>query len=173
MLAKKRKSKSQDFDTKKGLSVYLKVLLNYLQMISIIQSLELKWPFYVRNFLNVYSNIGGVSNQILSVDCLLQHYNIQTESIYIQTVLTLIIPFAIFCVSMIILWVIYMKNKKPQTIRFIVIVIVVSIFLQPSIIKSLFDNITWEEIDGVSYLKADLLIDCDTNSQKEWVKLIK
>ena len=158
------------FDPKKGMSVYLKILLNYLQMVSIIENMELKWPFYVRNYLNVYSNIGGVSTQILSFDCLLQDYNIMTESIYISTALTLIMPFAIFLVSMIVLGVIFMRKKKSQKIRFIVIVIVVSIFLQPSIIKTLFDNITCETIDDSSYLKANLLINCDTTSQKQWVR---
>ena len=142
-------------------------------MVSIIQGMELKWPFYVRNYLNVYSNVGGVSTQILSFDCLLQDYNITTESIYIQTVLTLILPFAIFFISMISLFLIFLRTKKTKTqqnIRFIVIVIVVSIFLQPSIIKVLFDNLTCEKIEDSNYLKINLLINCDSSYQNEWVK---
>ena len=160
---------NRTFDPKKGISVYLKILLNYLQMISIIQSLDLKWPFYVRSYLNVYSNFGGVSTQILSFDCLLQDHNIETESIYIQTILAVGLPFAIFLISIFVLALIYWRKKKTQKIRFIVVVIVVSIFLQPSIVKTLFDNLTCKQIDGSRYLKANFLINCDTKTQETWV----
>ena len=171
-----KKSFSRVFDSKKEISVYLKILLNYLQMISIIQSLELKWPFYVSNYLNIYSNLGGVSTQIISFDCLLQDSNIEIESIYIQTILAIILPFAIFLISIIALGVKYFRNIKikkqqSQKTRFVVVVIVVSIFLQPSIIKTLFDNITCKQIDDSKYLKANFLINCESSSQKTWVIL--
>ena len=70
--AGKLKQDSVTFSPQKGVSVYLKILLNYLQMISIIESLQLKWPIYVQNYLNVYANIGGVSTEVLSLDCFLQ-----------------------------------------------------------------------------------------------------
>jgi len=164
-----KKSSNRAFDVKKGMSVYLKILMNYLQMVSIIQSLDLQWPFYVQNYLNVYSNIGGVSTQILSFDCLLQDYNINTKSIYIQTVLTIFLPYGVFLISMFILGLIYLYKRKSQLIRFIVIVIVVSIFLQPSIIKVLFDNLTCETIENSSYLVANMLINCNDEDKKTWV----
>lgn len=167
-----KKSVYRTLDSKKEMSVYLKILLNYLQMISIIRSLELKWPFYVGNYLDIYANFGGVSTQILSFDCLLQDNNIETESIYIQTILAVSLPFAIFLISIIALILLCLKNKKTQKTqktRFIVVVIVVSIFLQPSIIKTLFDNITCKQIDDSQYLKENFLINCETSSQKTWV----
>ena len=160
------------FDAKKGMSVYLKIFLNYLQMISIIESLDLKWPFYVRNYLDIYSNIGGVSTQLISFECLLQDYDINTESIYVQTLITLILPFAVVIVALAILaGIVLIKkgDKKRQQIRFVAILIIVCIFVQPSIIKSLFDNVTCENLDGENYLKANLMIDCSDNNQIKWV----
>ena len=173
-MSETKRSAFRTLDTKKEMSVYLKILLNYLQMISIIRSLELKWPFYVGNYLNIYANFGGVSTQILSFDCLLQDYSIETESIYIQTILAVSLPFTIFLISIVALVLLCLKNKKTrktQKTRFIVVVIVVSIFLQPSIIKTLFDNITCKQIDDSQYLKENFLIDCETNSQKTWVRI--
>ena len=156
------------FDIKKGVSVYLKILLNYLQMISIIESLNLKWPVYLQNFLNIHSNIGGVSTEALSLECFLQDQNIQINVIYVQTLLRLILPFAIFFVSILIL-VRSRKDRRKQINRSIVVLIIVSIFFQPSIIKSLFDNVTCEKFEDKQYLKADLLIDCESDSKNNWV----
>lgn len=164
--------KKNFFEIKKGASIFLKIFLNYLQMISIIQSLELKWPFYVRNYMNVYSNIGGVSTQLLSFDCLLQDYEITTKTIYVQTIIALIIPVIIMIISFIVLAALSIKTKKSQQIRLTVIFIVVSIFVQPSIIKSLFDNLSCKEIEGNKYLKANLSINCNSDSHVKWVSKI-
>ena len=64
-------------ELRKGMSIYMKILLNYLQMLTIVQSFDLKWPFYVKNYLNFFASVGGgISPQVISVDCLLNDYNI-------------------------------------------------------------------------------------------------
>lgn len=148
----------------------MKIFLNYLQMIAIIQGLELKWPFYVRNYLNIYSNIGGVSTQFLSFECLLQDYSIKNEPIYIKTIAVLTIPLITIIISLLFLIAIYLKKGKKQTIRFIVIFIVVSIFVQPSIIRVLFNNITCKDLEGEKYLNSNLLINCNSKSHLNWVR---
>lgn len=170
----KKSSRNNFFDMKKGASIYLKILLNYLQMIAIVQNMELKWPFYVKDYLNVYSNVGGsVSSNILSFDCFLQDFDIDTEPIYIQTALTTSIPFIMIFLSLIVLVFIYLKSKKSQNIRIIVIIVVVSIFMQPSIIKSLFDNMVCKKIYSNNYLASDFRIQCDETNQKKWLLKIR
>ena len=149
--------------------VFLAYFHRILSISLYISSLELKWPFYVKNYLNVYSNMGGVSTQVLSVDCLLQDHGIETKAIYIQTLLILILPFAIFFFSLVFLIFLYLKQKKTQKIRFIVILIVVSIFLQPTIIKGLFDSLSCEQIENFQFLKVNRLIECNSNSHIQWV----
>lgn len=142
-------------------------------MISIIQSLELKWPFYVKNYMNVYSNIGGVSTQLISFDCLLQDYQIDTEAIYIQTILTIFLPILIMAISLMFLGIFLLKTHRSQKIRLIVIFIVISIFLQPSTLKLLFDNLTCKEIESVLYLKSNMAIECNSDSHQKWVSFFK
>ena len=156
-----------------GLSIYLKLFLNYLQMVSIIQSLELNWPFYVRNYLNLYSNIGGVSTQIISFDCLLQNYKIKIEPVYIQTLLTLFLPFGIFFITLAILLLLFIVKRRSQLIRFIVTIVVVSIFLQPPIIKALFDNLICKQIENNQVLQIDMTIDCNSDGHYKWVFIRK
>ena len=155
---------------KKTLSIYLKILLNYLQMLSIMQAFELKWPFYVRNYLNFFSSVGGgISAQAISVDCLLEDYHLDIVSLYAQTVVISILPFFVYVVTLTILGFIYFKTKKSQTIRLVVIVIVVSIFLQPSILKMLFDNLQCKNIENSSFLIQNMAVSCDEDSYTSWV----
>ena len=156
------------FDMKKGVSIYLKIMLNYIQSISIIQSLELKWPYYVKSYMNVYSNAGSVSTQVISLDCMVNDYNINVETIYAETVFSIILPFFCFFISFVALSTVYLIRKKSQKIRFIVIVIVGSIFLQPTILKILFKNLVCKKINEISYLSANLKIKCDSDSHVNW-----
>ena len=155
---------------KKTLSIYLKILLNYLQMLSIMQSFELKWPFYVRNYLNFFSSVGGgISAQAISVDCLLEDYDLDIVSLYAQTVVISILPFFVYFVTILILGFMYFRTRRSQTVRFVVIVIVVSIFLQPSILKMLFDNLQCKTIEERSFLIQNMGVSCDENSYTSWV----
>lgn len=156
------------FDIKKGVSIYLKIILNYIQSISIIQSLELKWPFYVKSYMNVYNNAGSVSTQVISLDCMVNDYDLNIEMIYASTVFSIILPFFCFFISFFALTTVYFLTKKSQKIRFIVIVIVGSIFLQPTIIKILFENLICKKINGISYLSSNLKIECDSDSHINW-----
>lgn len=62
---------SQKFDKEsKFLSVCFKILLNYMQLISIIGSFDLKWPFSARQFFQVQGGMGTFSTQFFSIDCL-------------------------------------------------------------------------------------------------------
>ena len=161
--------KYNDADIKIALSIYMKILLNYIQMISIIQSFNLQWPSYVESYLEIFTKMGGVSTQVISPDCLLQDYNIDVENIYIQTALILLLPFGIFLIAYIILTLSYLMRKKNRGFRFIVIIIVVSIFVQPAVIKSLFNNLKCKKIENHQYLYANMMIDCNSESHLRWV----
>ena len=60
-------------------------------MIAIIHSLELKWPFYVSTYLRVSGNIGTVSTQLFSLDCLISDYDLNIEVIYLKALSNILI----------------------------------------------------------------------------------
>ena len=139
-------------------------------MLSIMQGFDLKWPFYVRNYLNFFSSVGGgISAQTISIDCLLEDYQLDVVSLYAQTLFISILPFLVYLVTILVLAFFYFMTKRSQSIRFVVVVIVVSIFLQPSIIKMLFDNLSCMSIENNSYLIQNMEISCDSDSHTSWV----
>lgn len=137
-------------------------------MIAIIQSLNLHWPFYVKTYIEAYSNMGNLSTQIMSFDCLLNDYEINVKIIYAKTLVSTLLPFVIFMVCLLALMIVQLKSKKSQKTRIVVIIIIVSIFLQPGIIKVLFENLNCREIDKESLLEKYLDIGCNADGQKQW-----
>ena len=162
---------SDIFDIKKGVTIYLKILLNYLQLISIIHSFDLKWPFYVKEYLNIYSSAGNLSDQAISFECLLFDYEISIKPVYFQTCFTILIPFTTYLLAFILLFlklVLFHKKRRELNTKFVVIVIVSSIFLQPNIIKVLYKNLICKKIDDDYLLTHNYSINCNSDSHSKW-----
>ena len=149
-------------------STYLKILLNYFQMLSILQSFDLKWPLFIEKYFNFSTEVSGIS-LIITNDCLLEDFNINRTPLFVETFFVINLPILIFFVASLFLLVLYIISKRSQMVRFVVIVIIVSIFLQPSIIKIIFDNLACKTIEEKSYLTANMTISCETNSYNYWV----
>ena len=136
-----------------------------------MQSLDLKWPNIVKEFLNKFSVAGNFSEGI-SFQCNLYDFHIRLEEIYFKTIFLSALPFVILFCSVSFLFMQKLLNKKPRWFRFFVILIVSSIFLQPNIIKVLAENLVCMEINKKLYLKANLDIDCRSSNYLLWYKLL-
>lgn len=53
----------------KFLGVCFKILVNYMQLIGIVTSFDMHWPFYSRSFFTFQSGVGSLSTQFFSLDC--------------------------------------------------------------------------------------------------------
>lgn len=167
----KEKDNKFFFDVKKVTSIYQKILLNYMQMISIVYSMDLKWPFYLRSYLGGYANIGGASGQALSFDCLLNYYNVDMNKLYASTLIVIVFPLILIVVASSILLVFFFISQKNQIRRLFSVIIIISVFFQSSINQKLFQNLTCKRIDEKNCLAAALTINCDSGDHKNWVKI--
>jgi len=50
-------------------SIYIKVLLNYLQLVMLTSSLNLSWPSYMLQLVKTQQTVGNVTDQVFSIDC--------------------------------------------------------------------------------------------------------
>ena len=132
--------------------------------------MELKWPFYAQTYFNIYTNMGSVSTRSISLECVLNDIESKVNSLYVETIFALSIPFLTFLLAFLILIVLSdLLYKKKQTARYIVVVIVSSIFLQTTIIRMLYNNLFCEEIDGSFYLSLNLEIECQSEERNKWL----
>lgn len=165
----KRKS-IRSFNPSKSLSIYIRLFINYAQMISIIHNLQLKWPPYVTNYLKVTGNVGTVSSQLFSLDCLIDDFDLKINSIYLKALSTIIIYVSFLGVSFL-----YFATKqiffqkKNQMTKFLILSIVLSVMIQPNSIKETSDIFNCHEIEKKSYLLEQMSVECYTNDHTDWV----
>ena len=154
----------------KKLQIYVKILINHLQIISIINYFQLNWPYDVSIFLNNFSGVSMASG-VFSLSCILSHYNLDVHSIYVETAVLLMIPILVYLIALTIFALSYFKTKHSQSTRFISMSIALNILLQPSMIRKFSESVTCQQIDNTYYLVSDMEIDYNSDFHQTWVIL--
>jgi len=54
------------------ISAYLKIFMNYIQIISILNDLELNWGKTLNNFFSFQKTLSGSVLKVISFDCLIR-----------------------------------------------------------------------------------------------------
>ena len=154
----------------RSISIYIKIFINYAQMVAIIHSLELKWPYYVENYLKITGNVGTISNELISLDCLISDYNINVNSIYLKSLVDILI-YLVFLVSASFIFFIrhHIMRKRKQMNRLIILAVVLSIMIQPTSLKETSDIFNCQTVEGQSYMAARTSISCFTSEHNQWV----
>lgn len=144
-------------------------MMNYLQMTAIIHSLDLKWPFYVNDYLEISSKFGSAAD-VLSVDCILDDYQLTESKLHVKTIMILVFPFIIMSFILFGALILKILTKKPQINRVYISFVIISIFLQPAILQILFDNISYATFNNNPYLTKELNYRFDDENHTKWVK---
>ena len=156
----------------KKIQIYFKIMINYLQIISIINSIPMKWPYNVNIFFRYFSSI-SMSSYAVSLQCIFYSYDINLEPIYFETMVIVLMPFFISFWALPMMISSYLIYKKPQKIRFISMFIALHALLQPPIVTKLLENINCNMINNKCYLASDANIDYNSEYHQKWVKILK
>ena len=159
---------------KTQISIFQKIILNHLQSISIVYSLNLKWPTFVYEFLKNFSNVGSASDSLISLDCFVYTNQISLHAIFLKTIFILILPlFSILFIMMIFKLIdkfIKKSFERNSLNSFLTILVITCIFFQPSIIQNLFNYFSCRKINENSYLNLLKEIKCNSDEYNSWVK---
>lgn len=167
------KSSSQFFNPSKSLSIYLKIFLNYAQIIAIIHSLNMKWPPYVLSYLKTTGSIGTVSTQIFSLDCLIYDFKLDISVTYLKTLSTIVIYLGFLFLAILYFgFKKFVMKQKNQATKLIILAVVLSVLIQPNNIKESSDIFVCVKIDDKEYLRQQMSLECYTDQHNFWVNLI-
>ena len=64
-------------------AAYLKIMINYLQLISIIENLKLNWNSNILQFFKISSSVSGSLAKTIRLDCVFRGFSIFFLYIYI------------------------------------------------------------------------------------------
>ena len=144
-------------------TIFLKMMINYLQIISLVKDVNLSWPFDVRSFFEAQSKIGDASNQILSFDCLLSNYT--TDIVYMKMLIVFFLPM-IATVALMAFFFILSVIMNAKVIGYLINSIIITYFLlQPIVINVCFNILSCKELDqGSYYISSYLTTQCYTET---------
>lgn len=158
------------FTSSKCLSIYIKILINYSQMLRMSNKIGVKWPDYISIYFPVLGYILNISTQLFSFDCLINDYDIPMKAIYLKGVSTFSLYLAISILSFLVILIRSIsRNKKNIMNKMIILIIVLSITIQPNNIQEFFSTLVCQEINKKKYLSEDLSIECYTSYHNHWV----
>ena len=162
---------STEKNIKGKISVNFRILFDYLQMVSIIQNVRFQWPIYLTKYLKVYSYL-SFTNQFFSFDCFTYEYEISISPVFLKLIFAQMTPF-FNCAIFILYFCLFQGKKSEKDIKLtkaVIVIFVVFTYSQLSAINKLFEMISCDEINNVSYLNIDFHFVCWTNEHQYWVR---
>lgn len=138
-------------------------------MVSFIKSLDVKWPFYTDEYLKSVSFLNSISTSVISIECLVYQYNISGEMVHLKAAFSSILPFCLLCTVILIMSLQFLLLRRNNFNKIWLAFFVISIFMHPNILQSLFDNISCIDIEDKRYLVKQLDLDCDSTHHNQWV----
>lgn len=101
-----------------NISVYIKILMNYLQFISIIYSLKLEWPSIMQGIFRSSKKAGETSEQLISFDCFIDNRTVDDpdanslELYFVRVIIVAILPAACIMISALVIFSIFIYDTK-------------------------------------------------------------
>ena len=143
------------------LAIYFKILLNYLQIVTLASSLNLGWPDFVLLFLRGQEVAGNAADQMLSIECLLKSIS-TAEVFYTNLAVYVILPAGMF-ILVLVYWSVAKVLTSTQDIpsKLIASFVLAIFILHTSLTKVLFSAFACRELlPGEFWLSSDLSIRC-------------
>ncbi|CAG9326023.1 unnamed protein product [Blepharisma stoltei] len=158
-----RTTRNSAYKPKSLQSVYIKIFVNYLQLVVLITTFNLSWPDTVLNIFSIQTNAGSVSDEIFSFDCFLNTGKDNKKVYFKKLMIMSLIPIMIGCGSFLfwtfIKW--YRKSFESFFNDFISTVVILLFLIHPNLVKSMFSSFSCREIEaGEFWLVDNLNIRC-------------
>ena len=129
-------------------SVYIKILMNHLQLLTLTASFNLKWPSNVDDLLNSSKPAAQVSTQIISFDWFLDKrqnggsnlIRLYYQKMLMYAVLPLVMASVITLFWTILYWFYKKSTPNKRNGRIMASIIIFFFLIHPSIVQYMFSN---------------------------------
>ncbi|CAG9309860.1 unnamed protein product [Blepharisma stoltei] len=108
-----KSTRDSAFVPKSLTSVYIKIFMNYLQLVMLVTTINLNWPSLVLQVFSTQNSAGSVSDQVFSFDCFLQTSESDPDQYYFnELILMSLMPIGISLLALVIWVFIDLKRKS-------------------------------------------------------------
>jgi len=144
-------------------TILIKIMTNYLQLVTLVIGFKLKWPQAVEDAFVAQNSVGGASQQFFSFDCLIGSDISQEETYYRKMIIMAFMPLLLIVFSVLswmgIAW--WKKSLKQFGAKCAATIIIIFFLILPNLVDSMFSLFSCQEIEaGENWLTVDLSIRC-------------
>uniref|UniRef100_A0A7S3JBG8 Uncharacterized protein n=1 Tax=Euplotes harpa TaxID=151035 RepID=A0A7S3JBG8_9SPIT len=153
-------------------SVYTKILMNHLQLISITSSFNFEWPSSILSFFSAVTPIATASDNLISFDCFLDtrsEGSVDTTSNtapdsdlrvgQLNVIIYWLLPW-ILALVVIVAYSVILRKRQKLNARFLTCYIFILFMIFPSITQKMVDQFNCQEYDGELRSRKDLQVYC-------------
>ncbi|CAG9321394.1 unnamed protein product [Blepharisma stoltei] len=155
-------------------SVYIKIFINYLQMIVITSTFNLNWPSEVLDLFYVQISLDYIYQQIFSFECLFKDDS--QDSVYFRSLIMVAFIPAVMIVLAGMVWIIVISVKssvKHIWDKYISSCIILIFLVYPSVIRKMFSVFRCTEVNAGEYwLEENLDIKCWNYEHKMYALVV-
>ena len=142
-------------------SIFIKIMLNYLQLVMLTAAFQMKWPSYMKELFKIQQSAGNVTEQIFAVDCFFSTGSKDSQALAVRMKLVGIglSPLVLIGISFLIWAPVSLVRKKLSYLKNeLMTTIVVCFFLiHPSIVKFMFSFMYCRELEPGQFWMNDYL----------------
>jgi len=133
-------------------SILIKIMTNYLQLVTLVVGFNLRWPQKVEDAFTAQNSVGGTSEQFFSFDCLIGSHVSQEQTYYRKMIIMAVMPLLLIAVSLL-FWTFLAWRKKKWVFltRECAATIIIIFFLIPNLVDSMFSLFSCQEIEAGEY----------------------
>jgi hypothetical protein len=151
-----------------------KIILNFLQIVSLAGSLPLQWPEGVQNMFESFDTMSSAGTTLLIPDCELSHLDAAQAFYSKQIFYTFLLPMVvIICVAVwSVLGCMCKKKLKHQKDYMILSIVMLSFLLYPTLVKLTLSMLRCPKIGLQWYLMASLQEPCFKGEHLQYVLML-
>ena len=152
-----------------------KILLNFLQIVSLAAGLPLQWPKPVNDMFETFGTASSAGTTLLIPDCELSHLRAADAFYLKQWFFTFLLPMiVVVCIFVwTCLYICCHKKFKNHTKDYTILSIVLLVFLcYPTIIKSTFSMLRCPWVNNQMYLMADMQEKCFEGAHLKYLLML-
>lgn len=163
-------TREEYFNDKYHKVVFLKLIINTLQIMGWIKGLNLEWSNTINKFFFAFSKISDLSEQLFSFDCVMSSSTNSVDLFYLKLLLVFFLPF--MCSLVILIYFLIIKWVLKKIINnFLICSLCITFFLiQPIILQKTFMVFSCKQIDSNQYfISSSLINECFTDEYYQYV----
>lgn len=156
-------------------SIYLKILVNYFQLVFLVTEFRLNWPGPVLKLLDAQNSTGGVTRQLYSIDCFLAENADSSEIFFQKQVFLALLPLGMV-MAVVLFWTVrasiawkveFMRREMTASI------VIAFFFIHPTLTISLFSMFSCTQVsEGKYWLTKDMALPCWDSRHLQYVYLV-